>query len=382
MERASAAGNRRRDRPLATPIRRLGSRVLVRRLLVLALLLTPLIAGEVAVRALIAMHRLPVAAAEAAALEVAWTNYERTGPTDILILGDSLARMGIHPDTLATHVSDAVGGQVTAYNLSTPGAGFPVYLAFVEELGDQGRLPKVAVIGISTVTLQRPKDRGTRALRSPLGRLISDCGDVRGLEETLSCRLESVSALWRWRGQSARVAGAFVATVPTTRFEDGIGLQPSGYGSGDPMEPAMLDHALAVALENTAPMARAEPDIRPYVDLITALRARGVGVVAVLMPYAPPFEQALEAREPAWRAMRSMLLTRLGERAEQPILDAGPIEAWWTIRDSHDMRHFSPRGARRFTTQLWEDPAIRAAILEGLVPASSAGVSPAAPGSD
>jgi hypothetical protein len=359
------------QRSIAASRGRVGSRDLTRRLLVVGLLVAPLVAGDLAVRALIAMHRLPIAAAQERALEVAWTNYERTGPADILILGDSLARMGIHPATLAGLAGGVVGRPVTAYNISTPGAGFSVYRAFVEELGREGRLPKLAVIGISTVGLQRTTQRAARVLRSPFGRLVSDCGDVRGLEGTLSCHLESVSALWRWRGQPDRLVEALADPVPRTRRDNGITLEADGYGRGRSIGPEALDVALSVALENTRPLAAARPDLRAYVDLIEAMRSRGIRGVAVLIPYAPPFEEALEAREPGWRELRSRLLERLSETAGQPILDSGPVATWWTVQDSHDVRHFSPQGGKRFTAHLWNDATFRTLVTEALGAAPS-----------
>lgn len=370
-ERASTGDVQRFHRPTAASRRRVGSRALSRRLLVVGLLVAPLVAGDLAVRALIATHRLPVAAAQGPAVEVAWTNYERTGPADILILGDSLARMGIHPATLATLTGNSLGRPVTAYNLSAPGAGFPVYRAFVEELDHEGLLPNLAVIGISTLGLHRTSARAGRVLRSPFGRLVSDCRGVRGLEETLSCHLESISALWRWRGQPGRLLKALADPVPRTSLDNGITLEADGYGRGRSMRPAGFNRALTVALKNTPPLASAQPDIGAYVALVEALRSRGTRVVVVLIPYAPPFEDALEAREPGWRALRSSLLERLSETAGQPILDSGPIATWWTVQDSHDVRHFSPRGGTRFTAHLWDDATFRTLVTEALGAAQS-----------
>ena len=342
-----------------------GSRVVARRLIVVVALVAPLVAGELFIRGLIAARHLPVAAAHQAALEVAWTNYQQNGPTDILIVGDSLARMGIHPATLARLAEGDAGRPVTAYNLSTPGAGFPVYRAFLEELGREGRLPKVVVIGISTVGLQRGDRQSARALRSPLGRLVSDCQEVRVLEEVLSCRLESVSALWRWRGQMGRLAEALRGSVPATRKDGGITVQVDGYARSLPMRPETLDDQLAVALENTRRLANVQLNLAAYSDLVHAAKSRGVRVVSVLIPYSPPLEAALEAREPGWRTLRSSMLERLGRRAGQPILEGGSLEGW-TIHDSHDTRHFSLPGAERFTAQLWEQPAFRSDIVDAL----------------
>jgi len=369
--RASVGNVQRFHRPTAARVRWVGSRALGRRLLVVGLVVAPLVAGDLAVRVLIATHRLPVGAAQGPAVEVAWTNYERTGPADILILGDSLARMGIHPATLATLTGNSLGRPVTAYNLSTPGAGFHVYRAFIEELDHEDLLPNVVVIGISTVGLYRTTARPGRLLRSPFGRFVSDCRGVRGLEETLSCHLESISPLWRWRGQPGRLLEALDDPVPRTSRANGITLEADGYGRGRSIPPAGFDKALAVALKNTPPLASAQPDIGAYVALVEALRSSGTRVVVVLIPYAPPFEDALEAREPGWQALRSSLLEQLSETAGQPILDSGPVATWWTVQDSHDVRHFSPRGGKRFTAHLWNNATFRTLVTEALGAAPS-----------
>jgi len=353
------------DRSSRPAHRRASSLFSPRRLIVVAVLVAPLVAGEIGVRALIATHQLPIAAAHQAAIEVAWTNHDQQGPTDILILGDSLARMGIHPRTLAGLAEGAAGRPVTAYNLSAPGTGFPVYRAFLEQLGRERRLPKVVVIGISTVGLQRSDEQSARALHSPFGRLVSNCSMVAGVEETLSCRLESVSALWRWRGQPTRLAEALVASVPAALVDGGITLEVDGYASSLPMRPKTLDRQLALALQNLPPLANADPNVQEYIDLVDAAWSRGVRVVSVLVPYSPPLEDALEAREPGWRAHRTSMLERLGEQAGQPILDNGPLNPW-TVHDSHDTRHFSLPGAQRFTQQLWQTRAFRKVIVEAV----------------
>lgn len=347
--------------------------VLGRRLAIVLLLVVPLVGGELAVRSLITAHRLPIAPAHDRGLEVSWANYERMGPTDILVLGDSLARMGIHPETLAGLAGEASGRPVTVFNLATPGAGFQVYRAFVEQLDRDGRLPDVVLIGVSTVALQRGNRPATRALRSPFGRFVTSCARVRGLEPTLSCHLASASALWRWRGQLGRLADAVIDPIPTTRQAEGIRLGADGFASGRSVSPGDFSDRLALALRNTPPIARAEPDTRAYVDLIAALRDRDVRVVTALIPDSPPLEEALNEREPGWSAIRSRLLNRLGKSASQSIIATRSIAGWWTFRHSHDARHFSPIGARQFTRHLWRDPEIRDAILEGLAPASTPG---------
>jgi hypothetical protein len=332
--------------------------------LVVALLVAPLAIGEVTVRALIAAHRLPAGAARIPSIEVSWTNLERGGPVDILILGDSLARMGISPRVLEERASRRAGRAVSVFNLGTPGAGFPVYTAYVEELAQQGRLPKLAVIGISTVAIQRPDRVAAAPLRSPFGRMLSDCAGVEGFEDVLSCRLESASALWRWRGQSDRLLEAIVGGgVPDRDRTNGITVGIDGFAWGRSLDAATLDKKVAIALRNTPPLRKAHPDVDAFVALADSLRTHGVATVAVLIPYAPPLEQALAGRERGWRQVRVNLLDQLGNAADLRIIRPRSMAPWWTPAASHDARHLSPAGAIDFTEDLWGQGPFRRAIL-------------------
>ena len=338
---------------------------MARSVAIVALLLAPTLAGEVAVRSLIAQGRIPVAAADESSVEVAWTNLERAGPTDIIVFGDSLARMGLHTEMLETLASRDAGRPVTAYNLATPGAGFPVYRAFVEELGRQGRLPKVAIIGISTVALQRDDALAVRALNSPFGRLVAGCGGGATVEQALSCRLESISALWRWRGHLDRLVGSLTNAVPATQVDTFITVEEDGYARGGPMPVERLPDRIERGLERTPRLAAAAPDVGGFRELVVALRSRGVPIVAVLMPYSPPFEDALEAREPGWAAERARILDEMARASGQPIVESS-IRDWWTVDASHDIRHMTPFGARRFTRDAWRLPDVGPVIAAAL----------------
>jgi hypothetical protein len=338
-----------------------------RRLAIAVLLVAPLLLGELGVRALIATHRLPAAAGHHKALEISWTNYERKGPTDILVLGDSVARMGIDPTLLGELASDTAGRPVTAYNLATPGAGLRLNLALVQQLAREGRLPRIAIIGLSVDGIERREDGLSAALRSPLGHLVSGCSGAADLEAMLSCRLEQASALWRWRGQLPRLFEGLAGQFPEEQRENAAQLRPDGFGqAGAARSAAALERQVPRTLKKVTPFTRPSNVDQRYAALVAALRQNGVSVIGVSMPVATQLEAALEVEHPGWLGRRSAVLDTLGTATDAPLVRLERVDGTWTYREFHDVKHFSNAGARRFTKWMWGQETIRQAVRQAL----------------
>src|SRR5207244_5735464 len=92
--------------------------------LIAALLLLPLVVGEVGVRELIVFDRLPLARAHLRDFEIMWTNLKRAPKADLLILGDSVAQQDIDPAVLARAIETATGVHIVAFDAASAGAGY------------------------------------------------------------------------------------------------------------------------------------------------------------------------------------------------------------------------------------------------------------------
>jgi hypothetical protein len=333
----------------------------------LALGLLPLVLGEVWVRWLMATRELPVAEAHHRDLELTWTLYERRGRTDILILGDSLARMGVHPGTLADLATERSGRPVSVHNLATPGSDFEIYESLIERLASEGRLPGLVIVVLSGDHLERRGPYRRAYLPSQMGQLFSGCQDRRQMEELLSCQLSSRLALWRWRGRPQRLAESTLSALSWRPLSEARPLRSDGFRSAPPITSLeKLQAQLPRALERTATRLssnRAAPGFRA---LVQSLRARGASVVAVTIPYSPLLQEALEERAPGWRLSRSEAFRELGQIAGLEIIDIDGFGPSWRLSDARDVKHLSHVGAIRFTRQLWSDERFRAGVVAGL----------------
>jgi hypothetical protein len=323
--------------------------------------------GEVWVRWLIATRELPVAEAHHRDLELTWTLYERRGRTDILILGDSLARMGMHPGTLADLASAESGRPVSVHNLATPGSDFAIYESLAERLASEGRLPGLVIVALSDDHLQRRGPYRRAYLPSQMGQLFSGCQDRRQMEELLSCQLSSQLALWRWRGRPQTLAESTLSALSWRPLSEARPLRSDGFRSAPPISSLEKLHAqLPRALERTATRVSSNRAALSFRGLVQSLRARGATVVAVTIPYSPILQNALEERAPGWRRSRSRAFSELGRQAGLEILDIDRFGPSWRLTDARDVKHLSHTGAIRFTRHLWSDERFRAGVLVGL----------------
>ena len=336
-------------------------------LLVAVLIVAPLLVAEVATRGLIAAGRLPIAAAHLEDFEVTWMNLAREGRPDVLILGDSLSQQGLDPAELRAKLSTELGRDVSVFDGASSAGGFGVNRAVVDQLAREGRLPKVAVLGVSPSSFASDATLHQAFAPSPLGGIFTDCALAGGLDDLLACRAGDVSALWRWRGNIDRVLGAILHPWPRTLREQGFLLRADGFRAGPPATVAALRAQLPTALANEGSTLRVGADVPDsFATLVGALREHGVPVVAVAVPYSPVLTDALEARAPGWEGARQAIVAGLGAAAGVSIVDPGRFGSWWGDGSSRDVKHLSRDGAPRFVDQLWSMPAFRDALVEGL----------------
>lgn len=338
-----------------------------RRRITLVTLLTvvPILLIEVSVRGLIATHHLPVAPAHLPDFEISWMNLERQGTVDVLVLGDSVAQQGILPAGVREALAPALGRDVAVFNAASASGTLGVNLAIARQLASEGRLPRIAMIGIQPGIL---RDDNTLAVfaRTPMGMLFTACNAADGIEASLDCRLGQVSALWRWRGHIDLVWEGIGREKDRSSTSGGLTLRQDGFRAGSGLSDEKLLGQLEIYLAHPSPFSLGAKARDQFVALVRFLRDRGAVVVAVAVPEAPQLAQAREERQPGWTAAWYAALDELSRRAGIAIIDPGTFGSWYGEGSMRNIKHLSERGAAGFTHQLMSMPEVRDPMLEAL----------------
>ena len=343
-------------------------------LLAMLLLLGPVIVAELGLRALITAGRLPAAPSSSLLADVSIANLERLGRPDVLVIGTSAIRSALKPATLEDLLSTEIGRPVAVQSVAQGGLSFAAQRLLIRKLAALDLLPRTVITGLSAVSLQDGSDlEDDWFLGSELGRLWSGCEAGAPEEEALDCLLGQVSALWRWRGRPERIVEAITSGMPVTIIDNGRLLQESGWLSTNPSTAARLEENISRALARVEDRIDLSPaTVDGFAGLVEELRAHGVELVAVELPYFPTFEAALSARNPDWAAGRDAGFAALEEAAAIEIIDVDGFDDWTTGTKAEwfrDPRHLSRVGAGPFTRHLWQMPEFRAALLQSLTSA-------------
>jgi len=335
--------------------------------LIAALLLLPLVVGEVGVRELIVFDRLPLARAHLRDFEIMWTNLERAPKPDLLILGDSVAQQDIDPAVLARAIETATGVHIVAFDAASAGAGYRVSAAIVKQLAREGRLPRVALIVIQPGSLQGINQADQSFFASPLGELLAGCGVTNDINQWLNCELSSVSALWRWRGTPDRIAGAVVRPVLQTSQGNGLHLRVDGFREGEARPAARIrQQAKQWTAGQPGELRLATAALADFRDLVDLLRTNGVAVIPVSMPENPILTSALLTKVPDWEGARRRAVTSMARATATQVVYVTAFGRWYGDGSSRDVKHLSRSGAEHFAFQLWSLPEFREAITRGL----------------
>lgn len=339
----------------------------LRRWLAIALLVAaPLLVAETGVRLLIAADRLPVASAHLRDFEISWENLGRLGRADVLILGDSVSQQGIEPRVLARQLAKALGRPVTVFNAASPAGGFGINRAIVQQLATEGRLPRVAIIGIQPGILQDDDTFREVFAVTPMGGLLTDCEVTGDYVELVNCRMSNLSALWRWRGRPDRLLTAIRSAGPRGSRHGGLVLREDGFRAGRPVGEAQLRRQLKVAIKKQPPFRMGDDARLEYRRLVELLREHGVTVIPVAVPNIPLLLEAVEKKHPGWEAARGAAIRRLEEETGVDIVDPLRLGPWFGDDSARNIKHLSVRGARDFTQQLWGITTLRGRLVAAL----------------
>jgi len=335
------------------------------------LLLGPLLVVELSVRDLIESDRLPMAPSSSDFADVSLANARRVGKSDVLVVGASTLRNALKPKTLERLIGEAIGDQVQVQSVAQGGISTASQLLIVQALADEGLLPSTVITGVSPVSLAGGfPPEGDWLAQSELGRLWTGCPDDALDPEMLECRLAQVSALWRWRGHPDDLARALLEPMPKTLVDGGRELKPDGWIRARPSNAKKLGEQLPRALERMETEVLVPDDVvEGFADLVEYLRAQGVEVVALRMPYSADLEAALVERNPDWETQLNAAYARLSEAADIELLDMSTFSDVAKVNWFRDPRHLSRLGAGPFTRRLWKIAEFREPILESLASA-------------
>jgi hypothetical protein len=300
-------------------------------------------------------------------VEFTWTNLERLGTADVIVFGDSMTQQGFEPRALATELEPFIGRRPTTFNLATPGGGFGVNMALAGQLAKEGRLPKVALVGVSYSSMYGDGTFRNAFAPSPMGQLFTDCAMEAKLDDWLGCRLAEASFLWRWRGHPDRVASAVRRPLKTSsQHASGLFVRADGFRSGKPATVAEIQAQLPKAIANLTHFSLGNGVEASYVTLIRTLVDGGSTVVVFGVPASPPYRNALEAAQPGFEQTRVDIVARLAAATGVPIVDPVSLGSWWGDGSSRDVNHLSREGAPLFVHQLMASPEFREPIVARL----------------
>lgn len=340
----------------------------VRRVLLAAVLLAPILGTELAIRSLVSTYRLPVADAHRPDFEITWANLERERTADVLVLGDSVAQQGIEPAMLERLVGAELGRDVTVFNAASPGGGIGVNAAVVEQLARQDRLPRVLIVGFATGTVSTDITFREIFSRTVMGRMFTGCNVPMPIGDLLDCKLSDTSFLWRWRGRLPDVLDAVQRPLARTDDSNALHLRSDGFreGRGRPVK------AIERQLERSD-LSKRRVQLAPEVRaswrwLVSVARANGASIIPVAIPDTPTMATRMERVQPGREDLYWSSIATLAADVDVPFVEVRRFGDWWGDGMARNFNHLSHAGAIAFTEQLWEMQTFRERLLDGLGP--------------
>ena len=133
------------------------------------------------------------------------------------------------------------------------------------------------------------------------------------------------------------------------------------------MSAERFQEVLPKALRLAEPSVALTPDARQGAqDVVDSAARLGIPVVMVAIPFSPPYQEALEERQPGWEQSRRDAVADLEALTGVDVADPYRFGDWWTSESARDPRHLSGDGARDFTKQLMAMPEVTQALLDAL----------------
>lgn len=334
--------------------------------LAVLLLVAPALGAEVALRALVATHRLPFADAHRPDFEITWANLERIETPDVLVLGDSVAQQGVEPAVLERLVAQSTGAVISVFNAASPGGGLGVNAAIVEELARQERLPPVIVVGVASGTLSTDITFREIFSRTVMGRLFTGCDVPMTLSEGLDCHASRVSLVWRWRGHPRDILEAVLRPLPHEDRTDGLKLRADGFRIGRGRSVDRVERQLS-RIDLDKRVVAIDPEVEEsWRQLVAAAEANGSVVIPVAIPDTPPMLARMEEHQPGRERLFWDGIGRLEDQAGAPFVRITALGDWWGDGMARNFNHLSHAGARQLTRQVWQMDDFREPLLRAL----------------
>lgn len=295
---------------------------------------------------------------------------------DVMLFGDSMTQQGVDPIALGDALKESAGRQVTVFNAASSRARWGVNLMVARHAEESGRLPKVAILMISTRAAERDNFYATTVQHTSFSHVVEGCDRETSEDWSESdeeaCRLDLDDLTVRYATAGGQVLRAreglrppesmdFPARDATLRSDGFIGYRGTSISRVETLAAARVDG------RNPGLPHVSDDALEQFTALVDLLEGEGVTVLAAEIPYSPPYQRALTGLSDDHEQRRQRAATALAEAGGIELFPVDGFGDWWGDRSSRDEIHLSAEGASDFADQLVGDtPGFADAVVEGL----------------
>lgn len=321
---------------------------------------------------------MPIAPAHGGGFETMTNSVFARKQVDVMLFGDSMVQQGVDPQALAealdAEYSDSLGREVTVFNGASSRARWGINRMLVRALEKQHRLPRVALLGITTRGMEGDDWYTSDVQRTPFSSYFEGCDrpDATGWtsKDAESCERDVSDLQYRFRkgGGQYRYAAEGNPLQRALILGDADYLRDDGFMIHPGVTKAQADSISRKRIKRGFPGWPHNEDeaTQQWGDVVSLLREHGVTVISFEVPYSPVHQRNLENSWPGYDAKRQTAAANLAASAQvthYPVRRFGP---WWGDGDSRDAIHLAPQGAASFARQLAKTPGFLASVGEGL----------------
>jgi len=300
--------------------------------------------------------------------------FRDTAP-DVAFFGDSMTQQGIDPQTMSKELTRETGHQTTAFNVASSRARWGVNKLVAKYLERHDRVPKVAVLVISTRAAEGDLYYKKDIAHTPLSSVVEGCERQKSTlwtaKDVANCTKDRSDLRHRFRTAGAQVERAQDGKQATTSWrvdEDSI-LRSDGYLGHPGVSKAEVQKVADKRSKRGFPGFPTVDDqaVKDFRETKEILERNGATVISAEIPYPPPRQKNLDEVGRDYDKRRQAAAKELAEKAgvkHHPVKSFG---SWWGDGDSRDALHLAPQGAASFSKQLVNDvPGFRDDVVAGL----------------
>lgn len=319
--------------------------------------------------------RLPPGPTHGTTFEVMTNAITLQEPHDVMLFGDSMTQQGVDPARLGERLSEQAGEEVTVFDAASSRARWGINKMMVQHAINEDRLPKVAVVMISTRAPENDDFYSSEIQKTPFSHAVEGCDREISEQWTEAdaeeCRRDVDDLAYRFRDAEGRVERALAGEeMPQDIIVDEDSrLLDNGYLA----HPSVSEAKARETGEKRATRGgvgwphNEEQATGRFTEMVQMLEDEGVTVISAEIPYTPGYQDPLEREYPGYDERRQTAAANLADSAG---IEHFPVDAfgdWWGDGSSRDEIHLAPEGAADFADQLVDDtPGFADAVTAGL----------------